>query len=133
MPTEAFRPGVEGSMRAEAFVSRILDDEGLTDGLNDPEARLLVEWLVQQVETIAGVADSEPAAWKQVEALCKRARAIRRFVSLWYHAGDHGAALQLAGAERFHWPLPGAHCDEPCEFLQRALACEEKSDRSRRL
>ncbi len=114
-------------MRAEMFVNRVLDDESLTDGLNDPEARLLVEWLVERVEGIADKAESEPAAWKQVQALCKRVRAIRRFVSLWYHTGDRGAALQLAGAERFHWPLPEAQCDEPCEFLQRALACEEMS------
>jgi hypothetical protein len=111
-------------MQAEPFVSRVLDDEGLTEGLNDPEARILVEWLVGQAEDVAQEAGDEAAAWKRLEAVCRRARAIRRFVSLWYHSHDQGAAAQLAGAERFLWPLPPSDCEDPCEFLVRALEQE---------
>ena len=112
-------------MRAEPFVSRILDDEGLTGGLNDPEARLLVEWLVGQVEGVARTAASEPAAWRQVEALCRRGLAIRSFVTLWCYRRDPGAAAQLAAAERFAWPLPASDQDDPFDILQRILTWEQ--------
>jgi hypothetical protein len=114
-------------MRAEPLVSRILDDDKLTNGLDDPEARVLVEWLVRRAEEIARTAESAAVAHERLETLCKRVRAIRRFVSLWYHTGDRGAALQLVGAERFHWPLPEADCDDPYTFLNQVLALEQSS------
>jgi hypothetical protein len=114
-------------MDAERFVSRILDDECLTTGLNDPEARLLVEWLVEQVERIAAVAADEASAWDQVGALCRHARAIRRFVELWCHCGDHGAASQLAAAQRFSWPLPVSDDTDAFDVLQAILDWEGKN------
>jgi hypothetical protein len=114
-------------MDAERFISRILDDEGLTSGLNDPEARLLVEWLVDQVERIAGPATDEDSAWNQVGALCRHARAIRRFVELWCLSGDHGAAAQLAAAERFTWPLPVSDENDAFDVLQAILNWETKN------
>jgi len=112
-------------MQAETLVSRILNDEGLTDGLTDPEARMLVEWLVERVEHIADESRSEPEAWSQVEALCKRVRAFRRFVSLWCHTQDQGAAAQLAAAERFAWPLPSSIEIDPCTVMERILNWEQ--------
>jgi hypothetical protein len=117
-------------MRVEPFISRVLADEGLTHGLNDPEARLLIEWLVEQVEVIAGGAEGEDAAGRKVEGLCQRARSIRRFVSLWCHAGEPGAAAQLAATERQAWPLPTPDMDDPCEVLQLILDCEQAEGRS---
>ncbi len=114
-------------MDAERFVSRILDDEGLTNGLNDPEARLLVEWLVEQVERIAASATDEEAAWNEVGALCRHARAIRRFVELWCYHDDHGAAAQLAGVEKFTWPLPVSDETDAFDLLQAILAWEAKN------
>ncbi len=112
-------------MDADLFVSRVLDDEGLTDGLNDPEARMLIEWLVAEVEIIAGELDSERAIWREVEDLCRRIRGIRRFVSLWCHRQDHGAAAQLAGAERFAWPLPPPDELDPCWVMEQVLNWEQ--------
>ena len=106
-------------------MSRVLDDEGLTDGLNDPEARLLIEWLVAEVEHIADELRSEPAAWREVEDLCRRIRGIRRFVSLWCHRQDHGAAAQLVAAERFAWPLPPADELDPCHIMEEILNWEQ--------
>jgi hypothetical protein len=120
-------------MQAELFVDRILDDEGLTAGLTDPEARMLIEWLVEEVEHIADKADSEPEAWKQVEELCRRMRGIRRFVSLWCHTQDHGAAIQLAAAERFPWPLPPSVELDPCGIMERILAWEQSHRQSGRV
>ncbi|MCS7014716.1 MAG: hypothetical protein RMJ19_07860 [Gemmatales bacterium] len=88
------------------FIERILDDESLTTGLEDPEGRLLVEWLVEQAERLATQTDSEAQARQLLEQLCRWARAVRRFLLLWCYEANPGAASQLAAAERFPWPLP---------------------------
>jgi hypothetical protein len=111
-------------MQPDQFISRIMDDEGITDGLADPEARLLIEWLVEQAEGIAANSVEENAAWKEIEALCRRARSIRQFVALWCHREDHAAATQLAGAEKLDWTLPSPDCNDPFEVLQQILVWE---------
>lgn len=110
-------------MQARAFLRHILGNEALTRGLSDPEARILVEWLVEKVEHHAEHAHSEAAVWEQVRFLCRRARAIGRFVTLWCHAQTRGAAAQLAAAERFAWPLPQPLAD-PCEIMHAILTWE---------
>jgi hypothetical protein len=88
----------------------ILDDENLTRGLGDAEARALVEWLVQRAEEChdrCGL-DAVPV---EVARLCRRARAIARFVWLWCHCDAFAAASQLAATERFTWALPTAPVD----------------------
>jgi hypothetical protein len=113
-------------MPATTFLTPILDSEALTRGLGDAEARLLVEWLVEQAEAkhAAGLADDALAA--AVADLCRRARAVARFVFLWCYQHSHGAAVQLAGAERFAWPLP---CDviDPYDLLLDILCWDGES------
>lgn len=109
-------------MQAEMFVSRVLDDEGLVDGLGEDEAGLLVEWLVQRTERIAASARQEADAWKQVEALCKRARSITRLVTLACHDNDKIGAAQLAGRDRLPWPLPAGA--DAHQVLQHILSKE---------
>jgi hypothetical protein len=110
-------------MVAEAFLSHILDNDALTRGLGDPEARILVEWLVERTERLAHAVTPLGTAWPQIQQLYRRARAIGRFVTLWCHARLRGAAAQLAAAERFTWPLPPARVD-PCELMQAILDWE---------
>jgi hypothetical protein len=115
-------------MLAKRLLSHILDNEALTRGLGDPEARLLVEWLVERAEDLAdghhqaGAAE-EQALVARVERLCRRARSVGRFVSLWCSRGGRAAAVQLAATERFYWPLPTTTVD-PCELLQAILDWE---------
>ena len=92
-------------MTGRTLLHPILDDEALTRRLGDAEARVLVEWLVDQAEFLARDATPE-AAEREVGRLCRRGRAIARFVSLWCHERAPGAAGQLAAVERFAWPLP---------------------------
>ena len=110
-------------MLAKPLLSQILDDDAVTRRLADPEARILVEWLVDRVEELADSAAAEEAARAQVGKLCRRARAIASFVHLWCHQEERGAAGQLAVAERFHWPLPTQAVD-PCELMNSILRWE---------
>jgi hypothetical protein len=91
-------------MLARSLLSGILDDEALTRNLGDAEARVLVEWLAEQAERLEDLPPEE--ADRAVRRLCRRGRAIARFVSLWCQERGRGAATQLAAAERFPWPLP---------------------------
>jgi len=114
-----------GTSCTELLVGRVLDDEGLTAGLNDPEARVLVEWLVEEVEKIGAAESDDEQAAQKVEQLCQRARLIRKFVALWCHQQDHGAAAQFAATSRLGWPLPVSDQRDPCEVMLHILACEK--------
>ena len=111
-------------MRVKGLLNVILADEALTRGLGDAEARILIEWLTDWVETIAeqSVADTEALA--RVEMLRRRGRAIRQFVDLWCREGDFAAATQLAASVRFRWVLPEADAD-PWLLMHQILASEE--------
>lgn len=110
-------------MLAKSLLSPILHNEALTRGLGDPEARLLVEWLVERAERLSDETHTDIHAAQHVRRLCQRARSISRFVRLWCHEHAHGAACQLAATERFTWPLPSAPID-PCELMQKILSFE---------
>jgi len=110
-------------MGNRALLNLILNDDALTRGLGDEEARLLVEWLADAAEAIARRAVSEAAAIAAIEKLRRRGRAIRQFVDLWCHQYAHGAALQLAATERFRWPLPDFYAD-PWELMHQILDFE---------
>jgi hypothetical protein len=112
-------------MLSKPFLSQVLANDALTRGLGDPEARVLVEWLVEHVERLVSGADTEALARAEVQRLYRRARAIGRFVDLWCHVHARGAAGQLAAAERFTWPLPEAATD-PCELMQNILDWETR-------
>jgi hypothetical protein len=102
----------------------IARDEALTRGLGDAEARMLVEWLVEQADALDAVTPHDDLA-ARISSLCRRARGIVRFVRLWCHEDSRGAAGQLAAAERFEWPLPTRPM-EPVELMLRILKWEAR-------
>jgi hypothetical protein len=104
-------------------LSLIVANEALTRGLADPEARMLVEWLVEQAERLARAGPAREVLEAEVTRLCRRARALARFVGLWCHEKGRRAACQLAAVERFAWELP-THAVDPCELMQEILFCE---------
>ena len=114
-------------MLVKSVLSHILDNDALTRGLADPEARMLVEWLVEKAEQMADDALSEGVLSLEVKQLCLRARSISRFVALWCHQQDRGAAIQLAAAERFTWPLPRTRTPDPCELMLMILTREDEA------
>jgi hypothetical protein len=109
-------------MPVETLLRQVLQCESLTRGLEDPEARVLVEWLVEKVESLGADPTTEKTLPRITDKLTHRARTIARFVSLWSQ-GEHGSAVQLAATERFTWPLPTAAVD-PCELMRAILSRE---------
>jgi hypothetical protein len=109
----------------DPLLRHVLRDEGLTRGLGDIEARMLVEWVTDWTELLAEAARSEDDAWSCVRRLCRRGRAISRFVQLWNEPKGQGAATQLAAAERFAWPLPSAGMDAP-DLMHHILTWENQ-------
>jgi hypothetical protein len=105
-------------MLSKALLLPILGNEALTRGLGDMEARMLVEWLVDEADRRSASDGNGPEAVRQ---LCTWARAVSRFVYLWCHAGEYGAASQLAATERFDWPWPTDDAD-PCELMETILS-----------
>jgi hypothetical protein len=109
-------------MRHNPLLNLVLDDDVLTRGLGDAEARVLIEWLVEQIEQFA-----EKGPWEQAEIasrrLCRRGRAIAHFVRLWCIDRAWGSALQLAASERFLWPMPDTQL-EACELMQEIVFWE---------
>ena len=112
-------------MPVSSLLNRVLDDEAVTRGLGDAEARVLVEWLVERTERLED-ADGDWDAEIEVQRLCRRARAVSRFVHLWCHRRDRGAALQLAAVERFGWPLPDEIDADAYDLIQGVLQWEEE-------
>jgi hypothetical protein len=110
-------------MGSRALLNDIARNESVVRGLGDPEARLLVEWLVERAELLL-LELPEESATPAIHQLCRRARGISRFVALWCHQRAWGAAGQLAVTERFTWPLPSTLLD-PCDLMQQILAWEE--------
>lgn len=112
-------------MLSRPLFDSIMRDESLVRGLCDPEARVLIEWLVDRAELLSCQPDALRVE-RGVRQLCRRGRAICRFVYLWCHQRAHGSAIQLAAVERFSWPLP---CDtiDPCLLMQDILNWEDDS------
>ena len=77
-------------MVADPLLHHILSDEHLTRGLGDPEARVLVEWLVEQAEDLMKQTNSEDAA-TAVTWLCRAVEALAHFVRLWCLEQARGA------------------------------------------
>lgn len=109
----------------DPLLKHVLRDEALTRGLSDIEAKMLVEWVTDWTELLADAARTEADAWSCVKRLCRRGRAIGRFVQLWNEPAGRGAAVQLAAAERFGWPLPNAGMD-PGDLMHHILTWENR-------
>jgi uncharacterized damage-inducible protein DinB len=110
----------------DSLLRGIARDESLTRGLGDIEARMLVEWVVDWAELLTEASRTEQDAETLVSRLCRRGKAIARFVQLWCCAREQGAATQLAAAERFTWPLPSNKKVSPPELMEHILNWESQ-------
>jgi hypothetical protein len=104
----ALQPTDSGDVRmiAEPLYRRVVNDESLTRGLGDIEARMLVEWLVDWAELLEDTMADPEEAHREINKLTRKAKAIRNFVVLWTDSESKAGAVQLAATERFQFPLP---------------------------
>jgi hypothetical protein len=65
-----------GAVDPASLLERVLDDEGLTAGLNEPEAALLIRALSDRVRVVAAGTGNAATARQATEGLCRRARQI---------------------------------------------------------
>lgn len=110
----------------DSLIRGIARNDALTRGLGDIEARMLVDWVVDWAELLTDAARSEQDAEKLVNRLCRRGRAIGRFVQLWCDPKERAAATQLAAAERFTWPLPTHKRIDPPDLMEHILNWESQ-------
>jgi hypothetical protein len=111
-------------MQCSILLRQVLQDEAMTRGLGDAEAKMLFQWVTDWTELLIEMAPEESQAAPAVQALCRKARAIGKFVSLWTWRDQRGAACQLAATERFTWPLPDDRLD-PELVMERILQWED--------
>ena len=111
-------------MALRAYFDLFLDDDRLTRGLGDEEARLLIEWLADRVERNESCLGEGAVCRREAERLVLRMRSVSHFVRIWCHEGARGAACQLAATERFEWPLPGGAI-EPFDLMLDILDFED--------
>jgi hypothetical protein len=109
----------------EPILRQILRDESITRGLGDIEGRMLIEWVVDWAELFADAANSDFEIQKITSKLCRRAKAINRFVQLWQNPNTRNGAGQLAASERFRWPLPAGPKD-PVDLMEQILDWENR-------
>jgi hypothetical protein len=105
---------------AGLLLDRVLDDEGLTAGLDEPEAMLLVQTLSARVRKLAAESGDEATAQRQVDELCRTARKISDVVSTFRDAGE-ATARTTAGRYGFTWP---PNVRNSTELVKRLLAKE---------
>ncbi len=104
-------------MLAANCIHQVMRDERITYGLADPEARMLVEWLVAKAEAIPET-ELEPADQDYAWQLCyRRAKVLRQFVALWCYRGRPDAASQLAASEGMAEYLPISSVEEPVDVM----------------
>lgn len=117
-------------MTIEQFVHRVLRDDGLTRGLEDAEARELVEWLVDQADVVQAHRTDPAHRRADLAALLRRGKAVRSFVVLWCYECQYGAAIQLAATERLSFPLPDPNEIEPLDLMLKILRWERAGQAS---
>ncbi len=113
------------AMSVKSLFDCILHDEAWTQRLGDAEARLLVEWLVEQAEQLASEGSSLEVDLA-LRRLCRRGRVLACFVSLWCQDNARAGAVQLAACEGLSRALPSGEVD-PCELMLELLEQETRT------
>jgi hypothetical protein len=109
----------------DPILRHVLRDESITRGLGDVEGRMLIEWLADWTQLFADAARNDADAWTMTNRLCRRAKAINRFVQLWQNPTTRNGAGQLAASERFGWPLPRGPIS-PTKLMEHILNWENR-------
>jgi hypothetical protein len=82
-------------MDVQPLLNQIADDESLTAGLADPEAKVLLDWLRQQIKTQVAHAATNAEGRSRFDSLRKRSAAYSRLIAAWCIDADETLARQL--------------------------------------
>ncbi|HKB06015.1 MAG TPA: hypothetical protein VKD90_27720 [Gemmataceae bacterium] len=104
------------------LLERVLDDEGLTAGLDEPEATLLVEALTKRVQTLAAGTTDAAQARRQTDELSHVARQIAQAAASLRDQGE-AAARAAAAQGGLRWP---AGAKTPLEVVRRLLGALDR-------
>jgi hypothetical protein len=107
-------------MDPSLLLERVLDDEGLTAGLDEADASFIVRAVSDRVRALAGRANDDSVARRQTDALCRRARQITR-VAVAFRDNGEPAARELAAAHGLRWPAGAASAGDVVRRMIGAL------------
>jgi hypothetical protein len=102
------------------LVERVLDDEGLTAGLDEPEGMLLVQALTDRVRTMAARAGDSTQARRQADEICRVGRQIAQVAASLRDRGET-AARTAAAQNGLRWPAGARTAAEVVRRLLSAL------------
>lgn len=105
-------------MQAQRYVERVLEDEGLANGLDEAEAMTLIESIVAKVESTVAAAQNEAEADARVAAVTAAGRSVARIVAAWQDGGPTRAA---AVAKERGLPIPPSGTRSASELLDWLL------------
>lgn len=115
-------------MNIKKHIERVLDDEGLTSGLADPEAKVLMDWLVHNLEAKLPRTKSDAAARELTKTEAARARRLAAIIDKICYNDDRAAAERLwnaAGRTQALNTLPAA---DPVAVARQLIQWETASD-----
>jgi hypothetical protein len=99
------------------LLDRVLDDEGLTEGLDERDATLLIQAVTDHVRALAAGAADASWARRQTEDTCRLARQIARTAASLRDAGE-AAARAVAAQNGLPWP---AGAKTPADVVRRLV------------
>lgn len=103
-------------MDAKLLIERVLEDEGITSGLEECEATLMIKKLTDKVQEIAAGTNNASSAQHRVDALCRTARRVARIVESFRDSGESEARAK-AQQYGLQWP----HGNQDSESLLQGL------------
>ena len=64
----------------QTLIESILDDEGLTDGLIDEDAKIIIDWCIQEIEKLIDSQFTESELEQKVRSIKQKARRVCKMV-----------------------------------------------------
>ena len=99
------------------LLDRVLDDEGLTAGLDEAEGTLLVQALTSRARMLAAGTDDSAQARRQTDELCRLGHQVAQVAVSLRERGET-AARAVAAQAGLRWP---AGAKTPAEVVRRLL------------
>jgi hypothetical protein len=114
-------------MDAKPFLEHLSDDEAISGGIADAEAKLLLNWLRTSVKKAVSGLKDEKAAWDAVAMLKERARSISKVVSALCYDDEPAEAQKHWTLLGYKQPLSAAPATDAVAAVKQLVAWEDAS------